>query len=121
MIKYIKNISKEEIIVYLGCIITILLAQFIKYGWIFIIFNILFFILSSLFIIKKSNITEFRKNFNIPYRIDKLGVLVIFSIFGIGSFLGLYDLYLFYKNPITKKYENKEEYERDKKLKKIGI
>ena len=124
MIKYIKNISKEEIIVYLGCIITILLAQFIKYGWIFIIFNILFFILSSLFIIKKANIKEFRKNFSnfskIKFsKIENLGVLVIFSLFGIGTIVGLYDIYSFYKNPITKKYDTKEEYEQDKKLKKL--
>jgi len=137
MIKYIKNLSKEEIHVYIGCFITILLAQFIRYGWILIIFNILFFISTSLFIIKKSNILEFRKHFSnfskIKFhKIEKLGVLVIFSLFGIGTIIGLYDIYTFYKNPITKKYDTKEQYEtdkrlknleygRDKKLKKLGI
>lgn len=123
MINYIKNLSKEEISVYIGCIITIILAEFIKYGWIFIIFNVLFFISTSLFIIKISNIVEFNKNFNKLNlnKIEDLGVLVIFSLFGIGTIVGLYDLYSFYKNPITKKYDTKEQYERDKKLKNLGI
>ena len=45
--------------------------------------------------------------------------IMLLGLFGL--FIGIYDLYIFYKNPLRKKYNDLKQQNRDKKIKKLGI
>lgn len=95
-------------------------------GWLqfpIIMINILSFIIISSIIIKISNLRHYKeqKNFvrDFFHRNDSIVILMSLGMFGL--IFSIYDLYVYYKNPLSKKFDSKEQQERDRKLKKIGI
>lgn len=112
------RVSFFDFCIYTGCVLGLF---FINYSILIVTLNILSFLLSGLFIIKYSNIKEFRKNEIVEKtssKIEKIGVLYLLSIFGVGIFIALLDLCAFFKNPIFKD-SNIQQINREKRLKEL--
>jgi len=94
-------------------------------GWLqttIIIVNILSFAICSITIIKISNLKHYNEQSNIITDFLKGNKMIsVMSLVLFGFFFGLYDLYIFYKNPLRKDFDNIEQRDRDNKLKKLGI
>lgn len=115
------NINWEAIVV----LVLFLSMNFLP-GWLqfsILMINSLSFILLSLIIIKISNLKHYRnqKNHFHDFLNRQSQMISVMSLAVFGLFLGLYDLYIFYKNPLRKDFDNIEQQERDRKLKKLGI
>ena len=119
--KRTKSLSKPALIIYLGCIVTIVL---LNYGVLFIFGNILFFGLTTWFLMGIKKAKPLKSEF-----LDEINpkVLIIVSIMGIGTICGLYSLYQFYKYPIKigmtdEDMINQEIAEkRERKLRRLGL
>ena len=95
-------------------------------GWLqfpIILINILSFIILSSILIKISNLRHYneQKNFVKEFMSRNVGIISLMSLAMFGLLFSIYDLYIYYKNPLRKDFDNIEQQERDKKLKKIGI
>lgn len=116
-----KRINWEAIVV-----LVLFLSMSLLPGWLqfsILMTNILSFILLSLILIKISNLKHYRDQKNRFHDfLNRQGQIIsVMSLPVFGLFLGLYDLYIFYKNPLRKDFDSMQQQERDRKLKKLGI
>ena len=115
------NINWEAVIVFLLFMSMNLLPGWLQFSILMI--NILSFILFSLILIKISNLNHYNEQKNIfKDFLNRNGqIIAVMSLVIFGFVIGLYDLYIFYNNPLRKDFDNFEQQERDRKLKKLGI
>ena len=95
-------------------------------GWLqltILMANVLSFFLFTFILIKISNLKHYnkQKNFVQDFLNRNNNIISGMSLSIFGFFFGLYDLYIFYKNPLRKEFDNFQQQERDKKLKELGL
>jgi hypothetical protein len=95
-------------------------------GWLqfpIILINILSFIILSAILIKISNLRHYNEQKNLfkEFLSRNDGIISLMSLAMFGLFLSIYDFYIYYKNPLRKDFDNIQQQERDRKLKKLGI
>jgi hypothetical protein len=115
------NINWEAVVVFL-----LFMSMNFLPGWLqfpIILINILSFIIFSSILIKISNLRHYneQKNFVKEFMSRNVGIISLMSLAMFGLLFSIYDLYIYYKNPLRKDFDNIEQQERDKKLKKLGI
>lgn len=115
------NINWEAVVVF----VLFMSMNFLP-GWLqfpIILINILSFIILSSILIKISNLRHYneQKNFVKEFMSRNVGIISLMSLAMFGLLFSIYDLYIYYKNPLRKDFDNIEQQERDRKLKKIGI
>ena len=115
------NINWEAVVVF----VLFMSMNFLP-GWLqfpIILINILSFIILSSILIKISNLRHYneQKNFVKEFMSRNVGIISLMSLAMFGLFFSIYDLYIYYKNPLRKDFDNIEQQERDKKLKRLGI
>ena len=115
------NINWEAVIV-----LVLFLSMSLLPGWLqfsILMINILSFFLFTLILIKISNLKHYNEQKNIfKDFLNRNGqIIAVMSLAIFGFVIGLYDLYIFYKNPLRRDYDDFQQQERDRKLKKLGI
>lgn len=95
-------------------------------GWLqltILMANVLSFFLFSFILIKISNLKHYNEQKNIfKDFLNRNGhIIAVMSLVIFGFVIGLYDLYIFSKNPLRKEFDNFQQQERDKKLRNLGI
>jgi hypothetical protein len=115
------NINWEAVIILLLFISLNFLPGWLQFY--IIIINIFSFIVFSFILIKIANLKHYNNQKNIIKNVlnRNNGILTIMLLGLFGLFIGIYDLYIFYKNPLRKKYNDLKQQNRDKKIKKLGI
>ncbi len=115
------NINWEGVVV----LVLFMSMNFLP-GWLqfpIILINILSFIILSSILIKISNLRHYneQKNFVKEFMSRNEGIISLMSLAMFGLFFSIYDLYIYYKNPLRKDFDSIEQQERDRRLKKLGI
>ncbi len=95
-------------------------------GWVqlsVLLINIFSFIISSFIIVRRANLKHYneQKNFVKDFIKRNGDIIPVMSLAIFGLFFAIYDLYVFWKSPLKKEFDNIQQQERDNKLKKIGI
>jgi hypothetical protein len=121
MFKRLKYINWEAIIV-----LVLFLSISSLPGWLqlsILLINIFSFFISSIIIIRRANLKHFReqKNFVNDFKKRNGDIIPVMSVAIFGLFFAIYDLYIFYKSPLKKDFDNMQQQKRDDKLNKLGI
>ena len=121
MFKRLKYINWEAIIV----LLIFLSISFLP-GWLqlsILLINIFSFFISSIIIIRRANLKHFleQKNFVNDFKKRNGDIIPVMSVAIFGLFFAIYDLYIFYKSPLKKDFDNMQQQKRDDKLNKLGI
>jgi hypothetical protein len=112
-----KNINWESVIV----LVLFLSISFLP-GWLqlsVLLINIFSFFISSFIIVRRANLKHYNEQKNFVKDFIKRNGVMSLAVFGL--FFAIYDLYVFWKSPLKKEFDNIQQQERDNKLKKIGI
>ena len=116
--------NKKNIEIFI--VIILLIMMFFLPGWLqlsILGFNSLSFIILSFILMKISNLKHYNEQKNsFKEFVNRHGdIIPAMSVIVIGFLFGVYNLYIFYKNPLRKQYDNIQQQERDIKLKKLGL
>jgi len=116
-----KNINWEAFIV----LVLFLSISFLP-GWLqlsILLINIFSFIISSFIIVRRANLKHYReqKNFVNDFMRRNGDIIPVMSLAIFGLFFAIYDLYVFWKSPLKKDFDNIQQQIRDNKLKELGI
>jgi hypothetical protein len=112
-----KNINWESVIV----LVLFLSISFLP-GWLqlsVLLINIFSFFISSFIIVRRANLKHYNEQKNFVKDFIKRNGVMSLAVFAL--FFAIYDLYVFWKSPLKKEFDNIQQQERDNKLKKIGI
>ena len=107
-----------------------ILAAFISMnllpGWIAITIlatNVGSFIVSSIFLLRVANLRHYneQKSLTKDFFRKSGDITSVMAVGVIGLPMSIYNICIFYSNPLRKDYDNKEQQDRDIKLKRLGI
>lgn len=115
------NINWEALIVFLLFISLNFLPGWLQFP--IIIINIFSFIIFSSILIKIANLKHYnnQKNLVKEFLNRNSGIISLMLLGLFGFFIGIYEFYIFYKNPLRKHYDDLQQQNRDKKIKELGL
>lgn len=85
--------------------------------------NIGSFFASSIFLARVANLRHYReqKSHTMDFFRKRGDIMGVMAVAVLGLAMAIYNIRIFYRNPLRKEYDSREQQERDRKLKSIGI
>lgn len=81
------------------------------------------FFAASIFLARVANLRHYReqKSHTMDFFRKSGDIASVMAVGVIGLPMSIYNIFVFYRNPLRKEYDSREQQERDRKLKSIGI